>query len=63
MYKKLISDNVYEWMLRNLPYKLMYRKVYFGSSFISIPRYGFTKRQKKEAEERVKEKYKNLKWL
>lgn len=59
---KLISDTFYEWMLRNFPYGLMYKKVYFGSSFISIPRYGFTKRQIEEAEEIVKEKYKDLKF-
>jgi hypothetical protein len=59
---KIISDTFYEWMLRNFPYRLMYRKVYFGSSFISVPKYGYTRKQKKESEERVKEKYKNLKW-
>lgn len=56
---KIIPDNVYEWMLRNFPYKLMYKKVYFGSSFMSVPR--FTKRQIEEVEEKVKEKYKDLK--
>lgn len=31
MNKKFLSDNIYEWMLKNFPYRLMHKK------FILVP--------------------------
>ena len=60
--RKLI-DKVYDWMLRKLPFKWMYRKVYIdGCSMMWIPRWGWSKRQLKKAGIKASELMKKIKW-
>lgn len=55
--------NFYNWLIRNLPFRLMYKSVYVNSKYkIWVPRWGWSKKQKLEAEKRAKDYSKNIKW-
>ena len=58
--RKFVSDKTYEWMLKHLPFKLMHHKIPFGGATIWTPRWGYTEKQVKDAEEQVELKYGNL---
>jgi hypothetical protein len=60
--RRIFSDAQYEWMLRNFPFKLMYRKVPFDGAYIWKPKWGWTKRQIADAENKADELMKGLKW-
>lgn len=60
--RRIFSDAQYEWMLRNLPFRMMYRKVPFDGAYIWKPKWGWTKRQISEAEKKADELMKGLKW-
>ncbi len=60
--RKIVSERAYEWMLMNLPVKLMFVKRQIDSQHsMWMPRYGYTKRQIQEAEKRASDLINTLK--
>lgn len=60
--RRIFSDNQYEWMLKNLPLRLMYVKVPFDGTYVWRPRFGFTDKQISEAQAKADELSKGLNW-
>ncbi len=57
----LFSDNQYDWMMNNLPFRLMYHHVYIDSQHkMWLPRWGWSKIQLKKAKERADKLYSNI---
>jgi hypothetical protein len=59
---RIFSDKQYEWMLRNFPFKLMYKKVPFDGHYLWLPRYGVTKSMKEKAEKQAEKWLNGIKW-
>lgn len=60
---KKIKNSIYEWMLKHLPFKWMYKKVGTGPCHMMwIPRWGWSKSQLKSAKIRADELMKKIKW-
>lgn len=50
-----ITDSQYNWMMRNLPFRLMYKRVKIDFKYkMWFPRWGYSKEQKEKVEEKVK---------
>lgn len=54
-------DKIYHWMLFNLPNRIMYKKIWFDSHQIWVPRLGWSKKQISDSEKWANEAEK-LKW-
>lgn len=54
--------DLYHWMTCKLPFRLMYKQVWFDSHKIWIPRFGWSKKQIRDAEKQSKELYENIIW-
>jgi len=51
MIRKILSDKQYLWLLRNLPFKFMYKKIFLDETKTStawVPRWGYPKYKPKE---------------
>lgn len=57
-----MREKIYDWMLRNLPFKMMYHKVPFDGAFLWRPRFGWSKSQLEKAKKSAEERFKNIKW-
>lgn len=58
-----VVASLYDWMIRNLPYKLMYKKVWVDSKYkIWQPRWGYSKRQIEQAKAFSEKFEKNVIW-
>ena len=58
----IFSDKQYHWMLRKLPFRLMYKHKWIDSQHqIWYPRWGWSKIQMEEAKNSA-EQYNNIKW-
>lgn len=61
--KLLFSHNIYHWMVVNLPFRLMYKQIWIDSQHkIWIPRWGWSKKQIKDADKKAEELNNNIKW-
>jgi len=61
--RKLIPEAMYDWMLRNLPYKIMWVERDIDTQHTMwFPRWGYSKKWMLDAKKRAGEKYKNIKW-
>ena len=59
----LFSDKQYDWLLRNLPHRVMYHKRWIDSQHqMWVPRWGASKIMMEEAEKRAEETFKNIKF-
>jgi hypothetical protein len=60
---KIFSDSQYDWMIKNLPFRLMYEHRWIDSQHkMWLPRWGWSKKQRADAEKRAEELSKNIKW-
>ena len=58
-----MSDAQYDWMLRKLPFRLMYVHKWIDSQHkMWFPRWGWSKIKIEEAKKSVEENWKNIKW-
>jgi len=61
--RRILSDAQYDWMLKNLPFRLMYSNRYIDSQHqMWFPRWGYSKRQIADAKKRAEEMKKSLKF-
>lgn len=61
--RKILSDNQYDWMIRNLPFRIMHVQKWVDNNHqVWIPRWGYSNKQILEAEKRADELSKNIKW-
>lgn len=49
-------------IISKLPFRLMYKQVWFDLHKIWIPRFGWSKKQIRDAEKQSKELYENIIW-
>lgn len=57
-----MKDRIYEWMVENLPFRIMYRKVPFDGSYIWKPRRGWTSKQLVKSEKFAEDMMRKIKW-
>jgi len=58
-----VINNIYHWMINNLPCWIMYKHIWIDTQHkTSIPRWGWSKKQITDVEERSKEIERNIKW-
>lgn len=61
--RRIFSDSQYDWMMRNLPFRVMYVHRWIDSQHkMWLPRWGWSKRQIADAEKKTDELMKGLKW-
>ena len=59
----IFSDSQYDWMMRNLPFRVMYVHRWIDSQHkMWLPRWGYSKRQIADAKKKADELMKGLKW-
>lgn len=58
-----INENIYHWMICNLPFRLMYKHIQVDSQHkMWIPRWGWSKKQLADSEKQAKDWSENIKW-
>lgn len=63
MMRKFLTDRQYLWLLRNLPFKLMYKKVSIDNkSSIWIPRWGYPKCAIDKSKSDADRMYEDIRW-
>ena len=61
--RRIFSDSQYDWMMINLPFRVMYVHKWIDSQHkMWMPRWGLSKQQMAEAENRANELFENIKW-
>lgn len=61
--RKIFSDSQYNWMMKNLPFRLMYSNRWIDSQHkMWLPRWGWSKKQIEEADKKADELMKKIKW-
>jgi hypothetical protein len=62
-YMKNKINNIYHWMMINLPYYIMYKNVWIDTQHkMWIPRWGYSKKQIKNAEKEADNLMNNMKF-
>ena len=60
---KQIKNDIYHWMMINLPFKLMYKHCWIDSHHkMWLPRWGLSKKQIENTEQRANEISENIDW-
>ena len=63
MTKGKIKDEIYHWLIMNLPHQIMYKHVHVDSQHkMWLPRFGWSKKQISDAMERAEKLDNGINW-